>query len=124
MPLTRRHLPSGCSEQMLDAVARWIAGQLSARHVRAAELHFADLVPSIASYVENSPPVEDVTAAHTERFQDRLRRELPSAVRRAASRGSRLVLQLRRDSAPIARAIKAAHLTPYLPSRAARGGDQ
>lgn len=98
---------------MLDAVARWIADQLSAQHVRAAELRFAGLVPGIAPYVENSPPVEDITAALTERFQDRLRRELPSAVRRAASGDSTLVLQLRRDSAPIARAIRAVHLTPY-----------
>jgi hypothetical protein len=98
---------------MLDAVAGWIAAQLSAEHVRSAELRFAGVVPGIARHIENSPPVEEVTAAQLAKFRARLRRDLLSAVRRAASRRSALVLQLGRESAPVVRAVKAAHLTRY-----------
>lgn len=98
---------------MLDAVAGWIAAQLSAEHVRSAEFRFAEVVPGIARHIENSPPVEEVTAEQLAAFRARLRRDLPAAVHRAAPRGSTLVLQLGRESVPVVRAVKAAHLTLY-----------
>ena len=81
--------------------------------MRSAELRFAAVVPGIARHIEKSPPVEEVTAAQLARFRARLRRDLPAAVHRAAPRGGKLVLQLRRESAPVVRAVKAAHLTHY-----------